>query len=223
MWVCKLYFLVYRSSEKHSRWKYGLCFIKGFRLETLSTCECFMIISECVIEFLHNILRLEYFSKRKPHVVFVHWATLSTWAGEWSSAKRFIAICLVSVRLCVFCPEDTCSVWMFPLSPSSCSMLLAQINRDSQRMAEFHDADGQPVTLCLTEAVTVAGEPNCSASSLLQSVRLTTVEDWGNRVFFFCENLTKLTQCQNLSQKLSLLPLVDHFGFVDFSKIISVK
>lgn len=37
-------------------------------------------------------------------------------------------------------------------------MLLAQINRDSQGMAEFHDADGQPVTLCLTEAVTVAGQ-----------------------------------------------------------------
>uniref|UniRef100_A0A667ZRU2 Zinc finger protein 143b n=1 Tax=Myripristis murdjan TaxID=586833 RepID=A0A667ZRU2_9TELE len=35
-------------------------------------------------------------------------------------------------------------------------MLLAQINRDSQGMAEFHDADGQPVTLCLAEAVTVA-------------------------------------------------------------------
>nr|XP_046250047.1 zinc finger protein 143 [Scatophagus argus]XP_046250048.1 zinc finger protein 143 [Scatophagus argus]XP_046250049.1 zinc finger protein 143 [Scatophagus argus]XP_046250050.1 zinc finger protein 143 [Scatophagus argus] len=35
-------------------------------------------------------------------------------------------------------------------------MLLAQINRDSQGMAEFHDAEGQPVTLCLTEAVTVA-------------------------------------------------------------------
>ncbi|XP_034541866.1 zinc finger protein 143 isoform X1 [Notolabrus celidotus] len=34
-------------------------------------------------------------------------------------------------------------------------MLLAQINRNSQGMAEFHDADGQPVTLCLTEAVTV--------------------------------------------------------------------
>lgn len=38
-------------------------------------------------------------------------------------------------------------------------MLLAQINRDSQGMAEFHDADGQPVTLCLAEAVTVGGEP----------------------------------------------------------------
>ncbi|MEQ2212252.1 hypothetical protein XENOCAPTIV_028166, partial [Xenoophorus captivus] len=37
-------------------------------------------------------------------------------------------------------------------------MLLAQINRDSQGMSEFHDADGQPVTLCLTEAVTVAGD-----------------------------------------------------------------
>ncbi|XP_029010795.1 zinc finger protein 143 isoform X2 [Betta splendens] len=36
------------------------------------------------------------------------------------------------------------------------SMLLAQINRDSQGMAEFHDADGQPVTLCLAEAVTVS-------------------------------------------------------------------
>ena len=37
-------------------------------------------------------------------------------------------------------------------------MLLAQISRDSQGMAEFQDADGQPVTLCLAEAVTVAGE-----------------------------------------------------------------
>ncbi|XP_034031745.1 zinc finger protein 143 [Thalassophryne amazonica] len=35
-------------------------------------------------------------------------------------------------------------------------MLLAQINRESQGMAEFHDVDGQPVALCLTEAVTVA-------------------------------------------------------------------
>ncbi|KAM4619235.1 zinc finger protein 143 isoform 1-T2 [Polymixia lowei] len=35
-------------------------------------------------------------------------------------------------------------------------MLLAQINRDSQGMAEFQDADGQQVTLCLAEAVTVA-------------------------------------------------------------------
>uniref|UniRef100_A0A1A8GPQ4 Zinc finger protein 143b n=1 Tax=Nothobranchius korthausae TaxID=1143690 RepID=A0A1A8GPQ4_9TELE len=35
-------------------------------------------------------------------------------------------------------------------------MLLAQINRDSQGMSEFHDADGQPITLCLAEAVTVA-------------------------------------------------------------------
>ncbi|XP_037110652.1 zinc finger protein 143 isoform X1 [Syngnathus acus] len=35
-------------------------------------------------------------------------------------------------------------------------MLLAQLNRDSQGMTEFQDADGQPVTLCLTEAVTVA-------------------------------------------------------------------
>lgn len=42
--------------------------------------------------------------------------------------------------------------------PSSYRMLLAQINRDSQGMSEFHDADGQPVTLCLTEAVAVAGE-----------------------------------------------------------------
>lgn len=43
---------------------------------------------------------------------------------------------------------------------SGWSMLLAQLNRDSQGMTEFHDADGQPVTLCLTEAVTVAGELN---------------------------------------------------------------
>lgn len=34
-------------------------------------------------------------------------------------------------------------------------MLLAQISRDSQGMAEFQDADGQSVTLCLAEAVTV--------------------------------------------------------------------
>lgn len=45
-------------------------------------------------------------------------------------------------------------------------MLLAQINRDSQGMAEFHDADGQQVTLCLTEAVTVAGELNSDSGTL---------------------------------------------------------
>lgn len=48
-------------------------------------------------------------------------------------------------------------------------MLLAQINRDSQGMAEFHDADGQQVTLCLTEAVTVAGELNSDLEVLYQS------------------------------------------------------
>lgn len=39
-------------------------------------------------------------------------------------------------------------------------MLLAQINRDSQGMAEFPGGgmEAQHVTLCLTEAVTVAGE-----------------------------------------------------------------
>uniref|UniRef100_A0A8C1SV20 Uncharacterized protein n=1 Tax=Cyprinus carpio TaxID=7962 RepID=A0A8C1SV20_CYPCA len=38
-------------------------------------------------------------------------------------------------------------------------MLLAQVNRDTQGM-EFQSVDGDPqqVTLCLTEAVTVAGE-----------------------------------------------------------------
>lgn len=38
-------------------------------------------------------------------------------------------------------------------------MLLAQVNRDSQAM-EFQSVDGdsQQVTLCLTEAVTVAGK-----------------------------------------------------------------
>ncbi len=38
-------------------------------------------------------------------------------------------------------------------------MLLAQVNRDTQGM-EFQTVDGDPqqVTLCLTEAVTVAGE-----------------------------------------------------------------
>ncbi|XP_043915215.1 zinc finger protein 143 [Protopterus annectens] len=35
-------------------------------------------------------------------------------------------------------------------------MLLAQINRDSQGMAEFQGGDGQHVTLCLAEAVSVA-------------------------------------------------------------------
>lgn len=40
-------------------------------------------------------------------------------------------------------------------------MLLAQVNRDTQGM-EFQSVDGDPqqVTLCLTEAVTVAGEKN---------------------------------------------------------------
>ncbi|XP_061576757.1 zinc finger protein 143 [Cololabis saira] len=53
-------------------------------------------------------------------------------------------------------------------------MLLAQINRDSQGMSEFHDADGQPVTLCLTEAVAVAdGEPMESMDTVsLQAVTL---------------------------------------------------
>lgn len=39
-------------------------------------------------------------------------------------------------------------------------MLLAQINRDSQGMAEFQGGGGeaQHVTLCLAEAVAVAGE-----------------------------------------------------------------
>ena len=39
-------------------------------------------------------------------------------------------------------------------------MLLAQINRDSQGMTEFPGGgmEAQHVTLCLTEAVTVAGE-----------------------------------------------------------------
>lgn len=42
-------------------------------------------------------------------------------------------------------------------------MLLAQINRDSQGMTEFPGGgmEAQHVTLCLTEAVTVAGEQNC--------------------------------------------------------------
>ncbi|KAM8861348.1 zinc finger protein 143 isoform 1-T1 [Synchiropus picturatus] len=52
-------------------------------------------------------------------------------------------------------------------------MLLAQINRDSQGMAEFHDTDGQPVTLCLTEAVTVGDEHMESIDAVsLQAVTL---------------------------------------------------
>ncbi|KAJ3596528.1 hypothetical protein NHX12_002934 [Muraenolepis orangiensis] len=53
-------------------------------------------------------------------------------------------------------------------------MLLAQINRDSHGMAEFHDADGQQVTLCLAEAVTVGdGDPmECMDTVSLQAVTL---------------------------------------------------
>uniref|UniRef100_A0A3B4A394 C2H2-type domain-containing protein n=1 Tax=Periophthalmus magnuspinnatus TaxID=409849 RepID=A0A3B4A394_9GOBI len=54
-------------------------------------------------------------------------------------------------------------------------MLLAQINRgDAQGMAEFQDADGQPVTLCLTETVTVAdGDPMEGVDTVsLQAVTL---------------------------------------------------
>lgn len=42
-------------------------------------------------------------------------------------------------------------------------MLLAQINRDSQGMTEFPGGgmEAQHVTLCLTEAVTVAGKQSC--------------------------------------------------------------
>uniref|UniRef100_A0A8C6T6U9 Zinc finger protein 143 n=1 Tax=Neogobius melanostomus TaxID=47308 RepID=A0A8C6T6U9_9GOBI len=53
-------------------------------------------------------------------------------------------------------------------------MLLAQINRDSQGMAEFQDADGQPVTLCLTEAVTGAGTQMETVDTVsLQAVTLS--------------------------------------------------
>uniref|UniRef100_A0AAX7SX76 C2H2-type domain-containing protein n=1 Tax=Astatotilapia calliptera TaxID=8154 RepID=A0AAX7SX76_ASTCA len=51
-------------------------------------------------------------------------------------------------------------------------MLLAQINRDSQGMAEFHDADGQPVTLCLAEAVTVGDQMESMDTVSLQAVTL---------------------------------------------------
>lgn len=53
-------------------------------------------------------------------------------------------------------------------------MLLAQINRDAQGMAEFQDADGQPVTLCLTEAVAVAEEQMEAVDAVsLQAVTLS--------------------------------------------------
>ncbi|XP_068452701.1 zinc finger protein 143 isoform X3 [Clinocottus analis] len=55
-------------------------------------------------------------------------------------------------------------------------MLLAQINRDSQGMAEFHDADGQPVTLCLTEAVTV-GDGDHMESMDTVSLQAVTLAD----------------------------------------------
>ncbi|XP_028306861.1 zinc finger protein 143 isoform X2 [Gouania willdenowi] len=55
-------------------------------------------------------------------------------------------------------------------------MLLAQINRDSQGMAEFHDADGQPVTLCLTEAVAV-GDGDHLESMDTVSLQAVTLAD----------------------------------------------
>uniref|UniRef100_A0A3P8UET5 Zinc finger protein 143b n=1 Tax=Cynoglossus semilaevis TaxID=244447 RepID=A0A3P8UET5_CYNSE len=55
-------------------------------------------------------------------------------------------------------------------------MLLAQINRDSQGMAEFHDADGQPVTLCLTEAVAV-GDGDQMESMDTVSLQAVTLAD----------------------------------------------
>uniref|UniRef100_A0A3P9K3H9 Zinc finger protein 143b n=1 Tax=Oryzias latipes TaxID=8090 RepID=A0A3P9K3H9_ORYLA len=55
-------------------------------------------------------------------------------------------------------------------------MLLAQINRDSQGMSEFHDADGQPVTLCLTEAVTV-GDGDQMESMDTVSLQAVTLAD----------------------------------------------
>ena len=49
-------------------------------------------------------------------------------------------------------------------------MLLAQINRDSQGMTEFPGGgmEAQHVTLCLTEAVTVAGELSGCGSLVLE-------------------------------------------------------
>ncbi|CAL8373060.1 unnamed protein product [Arctogadus glacialis] len=55
-------------------------------------------------------------------------------------------------------------------------MLLAQINRDSHGMAEFHDADGQQVTLCLTEAVTV-GDGDQMESMDTVSLQAVTLAD----------------------------------------------
>uniref|UniRef100_A0A3B3BA75 Zinc finger protein 143b n=1 Tax=Oryzias melastigma TaxID=30732 RepID=A0A3B3BA75_ORYME len=55
-------------------------------------------------------------------------------------------------------------------------MLLAQINRDSQGMSEFHDADGQPVTLCLTEAVAV-GDGDQMESMDTVSLQAVTLAD----------------------------------------------
>lgn len=77
-------------------------------------------------------------------------------------------------------------------------MLLAQINRDSPGMAEFHDADGQPVTLCLTEAVTVGGEIlNINSSIYCYQISLE-VDNW--HIYFYfkrtfgCFNLQLLTK-----------------------------
>ncbi|KAK7891193.1 hypothetical protein WMY93_023156 [Mugilogobius chulae] len=56
-------------------------------------------------------------------------------------------------------------------------MLLAQINRgDAQGMAEFQDADGQPVTLCLTETVTVADGDQMEAVDTV-SLQAVTLSD----------------------------------------------
>lgn len=103
-------------------------------------------------------------------------------------------------------------------------MLLAQINRDSQGMAEFHDADGQPVTLCLAEAVTVGGEPlklyivtknlltslqNCTSNHIWISVPVL-VEDGkivsrSNRVLAGTKGITSQSCCFILWRSTPLL------------------
>uniref|UniRef100_A0A3P8XER1 C2H2-type domain-containing protein n=1 Tax=Esox lucius TaxID=8010 RepID=A0A3P8XER1_ESOLU len=55
-------------------------------------------------------------------------------------------------------------------------MLLAQINRDSQGMAEFQDADGQQVTLCLAEAVTMADSDHMESMDTV-SLQAVTLAD----------------------------------------------
>lgn len=89
----------------------------------------------------------------QPFPLCVSYAFVCSVAHFILATNSFISTAAWSQLFCTLVTHVSCH-------GSGWSMLLAQLNRDSQGMTEFHDADGQPVTLCLTEAVTVAGELN---------------------------------------------------------------